>query len=346
MRDYSSRQTRNHTAVRSPVSRRTRHTESSAQHGDGFKVEVPDFIQNIVRQAVSWLLVAAALVGLLSLIWFVLKSNAHQILPLERSQTIVLVDPQPGNQSNLVIIQLAVSSKKVMIYTVPAQATSQLFSGYGEYQLSAIYPLLQLERKDRHYQAATLGAVLGTIVDAVIPIEQLGEQTSLTALEKNPQRTLLQALKPIWMRNELGVSLKTRWQWLTYLERADLTWVALQSPDTIGSFQFETTFSELKDCSVAVINTTRVKGLARRISNELENSGLTVIRTAAEQTTEPTSVVYYDESYQKCHQLVPYIQQALPKYKEAQKDQNLVNRFRANVVVVLGEDLVAPTANN
>lgn len=343
MRDYSSRPTRSHTKPGSQGSRRPRHKELTHQLGSVSTRKLPEFVQTIARQLTGWLLVVLIFGGLLSLVWFVLKANAHQLLPLKRSQTLVLVDPQPGNQTDIIVVQLAANSKKVIIYAVPAQITSQLFSGYGEYQLSAIYPLLQLERKDKQYQAATFGAVLGAVVDAVIPIDRLGDQISFATLEKNPQRVLTQAMRPLWWQRSASVDWQTRWQWLMYLERADLTWVALKSPEAIGSFQFETTFGELKDCSVAVINTTRVKGLARRISNELENSGLTVIRTAAEQSTEATSVVYYDESYPKCHQLVPYLQQALPEYRTAQKDQNLVNRFRANLVVVLGADLISPS---
>lgn len=343
MRDYSSRPTRSHTKPRSQGSRRLHHQELVHQSSAPFSLKLPEFVQNLARQIAGWLMVIVLFGGLVALVWFVLKANAHQLLPLKRSQTLVLVDPQPGNQTDIIVVQLAVNSKKVIMYTVPAQVTSQLFSSYGEYQLSAIFPLLQLERKNKQYQAATFGAVLGVVVDAVVPIEQLGDQASFAALEKNPQRVLTQILRPLWWQSGASTDWQTRWQWLMYLERADLTWVTLQSPETIGSFQFETTFGELKDCSVAVINTTRVKGLARRISNELENSGLTVIRTAAEQSTEATSVVYYDESYPKCHQLVPYLQQALPEYRTAQNDQNLVNRFRANLVVVLGADLIAPS---
>ena len=311
MRDYSSRPTRSHTKPGSQGSRRPRHKELTHQLGSVSTRKLPEFVQTIARQLTGWLLVVLIFGGLLSLVWFVLKANAHQLLPLKRSQTLVLVDPQPGNQTDIIVVQLAANIKKVIIYAVSAQITSQLFSGYGEYQLSAIYPLLQLERKDKQYQAATFGAVLGAVVDAVIPIDRLGDQISFATLEKNPQRVLTQAMRPLWWQRSASVD----WQ----------------------------TFGELKDCSVAVINTTRVKGLARRISNELENSGLTVIRTAAEQSTEATSVVYYDESYPKCHQLVPYLQQALPEYRTAQKDQYLVNRFRVNLIVVLGADLISPS---
>jgi hypothetical protein len=342
MRDYSSRPTRIPTKARSLDSRGAHQKNQSGHQLAGHTFKLPKYILSPVRTIAGWGLIAVLLGGMALLVWFVVKANVHQLLPLKRSQTIVLVDPQPGNQSDIIVVQLAVASKKVIVYAVPAQAAAQLFSGYGEYQLSSIYPLLQLERKDKQYQAATLGAVLGVIVDAVIPVEQLGDKLSFIDLEKNPQRALTQAMQPLWWQSGATSNWKTRWQWLMYLERADLTWVALKSPETIGMFQFETAYSEFKDCSVAVINTTRVRGLARRISNELENSGLTVIRTAAEQTTEATSVVYYDESSPKCHQLVPYIQQALPKYREAQKDQSLVNRFRANLVVVLGTDLILP----
>lgn len=324
---------------------RARHSSLPGHENRFLTVRLPQYLHIITRQLLGWLLVFVAFASLFSLVWFVLKANVYQLSPLKRAHTLVLVDPQPGNQTDVLVVQLAVNSKKVIVYAVPAHSMSQLFSGYGEYQLSSIYPLMQLERKNKQYQAATLGAVLGVVVDAVIPIENLGEQAPFVSVEKNPQRTLTQVLRPLWWQQSLAIDWQTRWQWLTYLERADLTWVALKTDEGMGPFQFETTFAELKDCSVAVINTTKVKGLARRISNELENSGLTVIRTVAEQSTEAASVVYFDENYPKCHQLIPYIQQALPQHREALQDQNLANRFRANLVVVLGSDLISPSSN-
>lgn len=307
--------------------------------------KIPQFIQDWSRTIGGLIGIVIAVGILVVLIWYVFKSNVHQLIPLKRSHTIVLVDPQPGNQANIIVVQLAANSKKVILYTVPSQLTSQLFSSYGEYQLSSIYPLLKLERKGSHYIEATLGAVLGVVVDAVVPIDHLAERASFSELEKNPQGTLLRMLRPLCCQQKEDIGWRTQWQWLTYLERADLTWLTVEGEDTMPSFQFETTYGDLKDCSVAVINTTRVKGLARRISNELENSGLTVIRTAAEQSTEAMSVVLFDEQYPKCRSLIPYIQQALPNYREAQMDQNLVNRFRANLVVVLGADLITPSTN-
>lgn len=339
MRDYSVR-----TPRRQPTRSRPKHVAShhtSVRHASydqsGWLAWLQTAFQSLGKSV--GLSVGAGVIGLL-LIW-VLKSNVYQLIPLAQPTTIVFLDPAAGNQTDLLVMQLASESRKVLLYRIKNDTQTQLFSGYGTYQLGSIYPLLQLDNKTDHYIRATVGAVLGVMVDEVVPVSGMSEKLDYQKLAKRPQETATTFMRPLWWQSTPGVSWKTRLQWLTYLEQLDVTWVAdVGSGQEVADLKLEPKYSQLKNCSLAVVNTTVLKGLARRISNVFENSGLTVIRTAAEQLLEPESVILYDPDFEHCQPLVSYLQQALPSFREARADQNLANRFRANVVVILGQDLI------
>lgn len=348
MRDYNAR-----TSRRQPTHQRPRReSRSTTTWRSSRRVEVPDWIasplewlQALGRQLFQGLGMVV-IVGLLGLvvIW-VLKANLYQLMPLKQPSTLVFLDPLPGSQTDLLVVQLASDSRKVLIYRIKNDTQTQLFSGYGTYQLASVYPLLQLDRKSDHYIRATVAAVLGVMVDQVVPVPGMAAKLDYERLTKRPQEELTRFMRPLWWQKISGVSPLVRWQWLTYLEQLDLTWVAdSQASQDVAELKLEPKYAHLKGCSLAVVNTTLLKGLARRISNVFENSGLTVIRTAAEQLPETESVILYDPEMRECQPLISYVQLALPSYATARADQSLANRFRANIVVVLGQDLIGQPA--
>jgi hypothetical protein len=342
MRDYNARKSsRQPNTQHRPTHSHQRHYDRSrgAQTGWFNSLAANPLAVFFQRIFVGVLIVGVAIVAALLVLWL-LRANIHQLHPMKQAVTLVFLDPAAGNTSDLLVVQLAAESKKVLIYSVKYQSETQLFSGYGMYPLASIYPLLKIERKSDHYIRATLSAVLGVMVDRIIPVPNMASLFSSETLEKQPQVVMTKLLRPFWFRSLPGVGILEKFQWLSYLEQLNLVWVATAQRDVFTEgFRFESKYHELNNCSVAVVNTTIVKGLARRISNVLDGSGLSVIRTAAEQLLESESVVVYDPAYPNCMPLVPYIEQSLPSHKAPYADQSAANRFRANIVVILGQDL-------
>ncbi|MBD3250259.1 MAG: hypothetical protein GF381_01665 [Candidatus Pacebacteria bacterium] len=95
-------------------------------------------------------------------------------------------------------------------------------------------------------------------------------------------------------------------------------------------------------CSVAVLNSTSISGLAAKYSRILENSGVKVIRVDSYQPEAANSQFFWD-SGGECGQLGLELAQIMPQPAGVNSDyqlgESLLNRYRADVVVVLGRDV-------
>lgn len=100
------------------------------------------------------------------------------------------------------------------------------------------------------------------------------------------------------------------------------------------------TNNQLQDCSVAVINASEVNGLARQISQILENTSIRVVREAG--SNEPKlkdSKVYYHHQ-NRCDLLLMKIKKILPPGIQVETSEEQLQQYRADLVLMLGEDLI------
>lgn len=95
-------------------------------------------------------------------------------------------------------------------------------------------------------------------------------------------------------------------------------------------------------CTIAVINTTAVNGLAGKIDQVLDADGFSVIRTGNDsQTLAKTElIVSSDKNTQtNCQQAQNKIESLLPGKAVITMDDNVTKQFRADLVLKIGEDL-------
>jgi hypothetical protein len=119
-----------------------------------------------------------------------------------------------------------------------------------------------------------------------------------------------------------------------------------------GEYQFVTqqqtnlpTTSVLpNNCSVAVINTTRIGGYASALTSILEKSGARIIRVDSgyqQEEFEQTAVAFNQEKTE-CHYAVQTLADHLfmesPVGVEEDQAQSLLNRFRSDMVILLSDD--------
>lgn len=94
-------------------------------------------------------------------------------------------------------------------------------------------------------------------------------------------------------------------------------------------------------CPVAVTNTTSINALASRVSQIIEQSGAVVVRVKSGDSEFNKSSLYVgEEAESQCQSLITLIKSIFPNeliVVPANKD--LTNRYRAQLVLFLGEDL-------
>ncbi len=97
-------------------------------------------------------------------------------------------------------------------------------------------------------------------------------------------------------------------------------------------------------CCAAVINTTNISGYAQSVTDLLETSGARVIRVDSsdqDEAVEQTQLAF-DPSKPECASLVTILQQHLfihaPQTIDPEKTQSLLNRYRADLVILLNTD--------
>lgn len=94
------------------------------------------------------------------------------------------------------------------------------------------------------------------------------------------------------------------------------------------------------DCSLVVVNSTSTAGLANKLASLWQNDGWVVTRTGNYQDDElEKTTVYYQKGPSTCQDLLERSSRLLPITPQLIEDNSLANQYRAQVVVVIGQDL-------
>lgn len=112
-------------------------------------------------------------------------------------------------------------------------------------------------------------------------------------------------------------------------------------PAVEKEFRFNQVVEVLKkDCAIAVLNTTGISGYAAKVSSLIEQSGGRVIRTDSYHPVRDQTTIYTN-TREKCVQLGKSLAQMMledPVLQESSEQQEILNRYRADIVILLGQD--------
>ncbi len=106
---------------------------------------------------------------------------------------------------------------------------------------------------------------------------------------------------------------------------------------------------EAEGCSLAVVNTTAKAGLATQTANLLEQTGARVVRVADRDQPEPVTSLIYDSTQnedQTCQFWAKRIQAIFPQEVLENDDLEVRQRQRADLVIILGKDLLVDEADD
>jgi hypothetical protein len=182
------------------------------------KRKKPSPVQKKSKQssnASSWLQTALLWIVLLVLggwlIWYILVWGVGaKLLSQQNSSTIAILPTVAGGE--VLIVQVEPELKDSKVFILDGEESVTLPGQYGEYRLSAIYPLLLIDAKDERYFRGTLNRVFGVFLDSEVLVDQV--------LPSDPKELSEQLKSDFWKQvfsgKKISLDLLKTWYILQY----------------------------------------------------------------------------------------------------------------------------------
>lgn len=285
-----------------------------------------------------WLLLV--LVGVISL-WVVAQLlQWSRLFSFSEVQTVLFV-PKTIEQHGVILVRFHAEPPKVEILSLDPNAQLEILGGYGQYRLQAAYPLLDLkEENNDRFIRAVLGLSLGTVLDEIVVIPQG---------DINPQsdREAKQFIGRLIRNSQVKIPGKQRLQWGGLVWDGRTTWFFSQYEAKLEDLntQFDPVLSLEKgegSCSVTIINTTGISGLAARVDALLREDAISVVRTINSEEKLDETVLLFPKNNQQpsCERVRNKLEKIVPhQLKEERVAEEVLLEERADVVIKLGRDL-------
>ena len=273
------------------------------------------------------LLIGFLIVVFQSLRWSDLFSTAGQ-------QT-VLFFAEGVEQQGAYLVNFYFDALQVEIYPIDAEAQTEVMGGYGTYRFQAVYPLLELEGKDRSYIRSTMGLSMGMLVDELWPVDD-------NNLKLNSSGQLRGFILPRLLQH-WQIPMTSKLAWLSLLMDQRVEVINQQIITSLPAEAFlNQQFTQAEPlCTIALVNTTSTNGLAGRIAQLLESQNFRVVRTTSDDTSvEQTTAITTEEVSPDCELVLNKVTHLVPGKVKQQADEPETVRNRADLVVKLGTDLV------
>ncbi len=230
-----------------------------------------------------------------------------------------------GYKGKILFAHISPKEHKVDLVFFKPELESEIIGGYGTYQLQSLWLLLNIDHKDSHFLSAAGTYFLQNLVDEVIPTQHVPQNFS--GLQKFFQENIFKRLILYRFLSSLSSQ-----QANTYQVNTLDDWQKLQDkfhypqPDT--------------QCSIAVVNSTTTSGLGNNIANIIEKSGYPVIRVTTISQESSTSSLLSANSLPTCAEVNSHLQSLFPFTIKPKNQSDIMEKYRANIVVILGNDLV------
>lgn len=133
------------------------------------------------------------------------------------------------------------------------------------------------------------------------------------------------------------------WWWWWHIRSRSSTQLKSRSFDSLESWKQYATERDFQvstqPCSIAVVNTTGVNGLATEVGDILERSGLFVARLTNNQSNTSNSLIL-TKNPEECKEVIEAVGILTPNSAEVAIDEAAATRYRARVVILVGKDLI------
>lgn len=249
--------------------------------------------------------------------------------------------------SHTVFVSLNITGRDALVVRFPdGLYMPTVTHGYGQYEISKIYAVGELDRRGGEVLQTTVGDFLGVPVDGYVRLSKTADMSNLKSallstdfifkdkgnLDLTSRLKLAYELLGLRFDKVRTINLGDFAETLVLADGSSAQAVDPERIDDILKNQFLESKLDQENLRVAVVNSTPVTGLGNRAARVLTNIGVSIVSV---DSTEPT--------ISSCRMTVA------DKFKTAQtvvriKDQflchseSMVSSGKADVVVVLGQD--------
>ncbi|HEX9817313.1 MAG TPA: LytR C-terminal domain-containing protein [Patescibacteria group bacterium] len=247
----------------------------------------------------------------------------------------ILFVTQQVDQTGAYLSQFNFADLTIDVYPIPSDLLIEVLGGYGNYRFQAVYPLLVLEGKDEAFIRSTLSLSTGVLLDELWPVNV--KQLRL----ESPNQFTSFLVQNFWHNQHISWFTKLAVLALALAQQTELIVQPSLSALPISTWRQANLADDGLSCTVALVNTTSLNGLAGRIDNLLKSQNFRVVRTTSDDTLVARTVVISGTDFSDtCQQVLTKITHLVPGGVERQSDDQQTQLYRADLVVKLGEDLV------
>ncbi|MBP7768723.1 LytR C-terminal domain-containing protein [Candidatus Woesebacteria bacterium] len=272
--------------------------------------------------------------GVILVILFILYNTVLQFF-IEHitPKTIVFVPNSVENlDKKITYVHLSPQIEDSYVVTLPVDEQVTLPGSYGQYRLSALYPLLTQEGKGDAFIIASYSRSLGVLIDTFYPVQHAAIASAHSS--SLVSEFFYQALHTKKFERELFIL----WH---FLQRG----VSIQSVDSIE--QLQKVVAQKKNnqtitaqCPISILNGSSRVGVATILSEIFERSGFMTIRIGSYPTIVQETTVYLATQEKNPCELIPQLlAKAFVTAPRIVHDPAMTTQYRAPVVIIIGEDV-------
>ena len=251
-------------------------------------------------------------------------------------QNMVLVPTNiDGFKGRIIYAHISPSTNKILAVSFPAEMELEVIGGYGKYPFRSLYPLAQLEKKDIFFVQAAYSLALENTIDQVWTSNEARVFAEPIDVKRLAQELLFYKIASPWTLSD-----RVRFYQLVHRLRPDQ--VTVTTISDMGQWQALSAKiaypSEARDCSISVVNSTKIAGMGARVGSVFERSGFSVIRVTDQSTPlEKSSIL--TSNPEECANILQHVPHVLPFASQVKTDPNTLSQYRSPIVVILGQDI-------
>lgn len=190
--------------------------------------------------------------------------------------------------------------------------------------------------------------IFGLLVSKTITFPQF-ENDIITNTQRFTKNQLQENLRTaVFTTNPIQNNFWEYWWWWWHIRSRSTSQLKTRTFDSLESWRQyapERDFQvSTQPCSIAVVNTTGVTGLATDVGDILERSGLFVARLTNNQSNTANSLIL-TKNIEECQEVIDFVSILTPNSTEVAIDEAAATRYRARVVLLVGRDLIPDTDN-
>lgn len=287
------------------------------------------------------LLISALVVGLAFLF-------SHEWDGQERLNLVIL-QPETETRQKITLLSLDGHQESVVAFSPPSDLIVTPLGYSAEVPLSELYDFYEDQQKSERYFYATLAYYFGYVTHHTLSLPSDVVLNNANSIQRN--------LHFLELKNAKGnLSLVDRWKISRHLSKSkqkiffdQKNSQLFENQDgklTVNASQMNQNFTMLlsdtrlqkQNITVAVVNTTQFSGIASMIGNILSSTGYRVINVSSENTAINKSALYVSSELVENPDGFTAISNIFPEEISIQEDQGIVDQYRSDLVLFIGQD--------